>query len=67
MGYGIWLDFYDSVMGICDIGSFLPCKLIAGGSKKEEQIETALDILKKRYTRGEISKEEFGKMKKEIL
>jgi putative membrane protein len=35
----------------------------AGGRRDEE---TALDIMQKRYARGEISSEEFEKMKKDI-
>ncbi|OGQ86423.1 MAG: hypothetical protein A2512_13515 [Deltaproteobacteria bacterium RIFOXYD12_FULL_56_24] len=35
-----------------------------GGSREKE---TAEEILKKRYARGEISQEEFVRMKKEIM
>jgi len=39
-----------------------------GGHHKESgDSETALEILKKRYAKGEITKEEFDQMKKDIL
>jgi putative membrane protein len=37
----------------------------AGGSRPTPQ-ETPLDILKKRYARGEITKEQFDEMKKDL-
>ena len=43
-------------------------KLIAGtGAKKEAtKDETPLEILKKRYAKGEITKEQFDQMKEDI-
>ena len=39
-----------------------------GGHHNESgDSETALEILKKRYAKGEITKEEFDRMKKDIL
>ena len=37
-----------------------------GSKDKSNSTESALDILKKRYARGEISKEELENMKKDI-
>jgi putative membrane protein len=48
------------------IGIFLLIKLVVGGAKSEKGTESALDILKKRYAGGEISKEEFEEKKKDI-
>jgi len=41
-------------------------RTIVGGTKKYEKEETALDILNKRYARGEITREEFEKIKEDI-
>lgn len=37
------------------------------GGNQTIQTESAIDILKKRYARGEISKEEFEEKKKNLL
>ncbi|MDP2766932.1 MAG: SHOCT domain-containing protein [Candidatus Methanoperedens sp.] len=38
----------------------------SGGGTRREQ-ESAIELLKKRYARGEISKEEFEEKKKDLL
>lgn len=37
-----------------------------GGTSNNSTNETPLDVLKKRYARGEITKEEFESMKKDL-
>ena len=61
MGFG-WL-FMVIFWVLVILGIVYIIKMIAGGAKKEE---TALDILKKRYAKGEITKEEYDRMKDEV-
>ncbi len=68
---GMWIF---PVIMICIVAFF--CYLILGRnnrvtncSKQQNnsvQHDSAMDILKKRYARGEITKEEFEKIKKDI-
>jgi len=66
MGYGIGIiGLIFSILVI--IGLVLLIKYLweSGGAKREQ--ESALEILKKRYARGEINKEEFEEKKKDLL
>lgn len=50
------------------VGIVFLVRWIAGQSgSRPQQGETALDILKKRYARGEITKAEFEERKKDLL
>lgn len=49
------------------VGLVLLIKYLWEGSGAKRQTESALEILKIRYVRGEISKEEFEERKKDIL
>ena len=53
------------IFWICII--FLLISILKGVFKREQLHESALDILKKRYSTGEITLDEFHQMKKEIL
>jgi putative membrane protein len=65
MGFG-WV-FMIAFWALVILGVIYLIKLFAGGSKSSKINESALDILKQRYAKGEISKEEFETMKKEIV
>ena len=51
------------------IGIVYLVKMLMGqaGPSSEEKRETPLDILKKRYAKGEIDKKEFDKKKKDLM
>lgn len=64
MGFG-WF-FMVAFWILVVLGIIYLIKVIAGDAKKGGREETALDILKKRYARGEINKEEFEEKKKDL-
>jgi putative membrane protein len=48
------------------LGMIKLVNLISGSSRRETHGESPLHILKRRYAKGEITKEEFEKMKDEL-
>ena len=49
------------------IGIVFLVRAVVGGSKPKSKTETALEILKKRYAKGELSREEFEEKKKDLF
>jgi putative membrane protein len=64
MGMGMWWFGGFFMLLFWGIIIFLLVSLLKKSGQGEK--ETAEEILKKRYARGEISKEEFERMKKDI-
>lgn len=66
MGYGIGiLGLIFSILVIIGLVLLIRYLWTTGGTKREQ--ESALEILKKRYARGDINKEEFEDKKKDLL
>ena len=69
MGYGMgWLGgiVMLAFWALVIIGLVFLIRWIAASTKVEGRGETPLDILKKRYAKGEINKEEFDAKKKDL-
>lgn len=64
MGFG-WIMVI-AFWALIILGIVLLIKLILRGGRHDGAEESALDILRKRYARGEISREEFQKIKDDI-
>jgi len=67
-GMGGWMVFNMIfwlllVVGLVFLAAWMIRKYATGGGRSEE---TALDILKKRYARGEITREEYEEKKRDI-
>lgn len=69
-GMGIWMLFNMIFWILLTIGiAFLVIWIVrrSGGAEVSNSGESSLEILKKRYARGEITKEEFEEKKRDIL
>ena len=68
-GWGMGLGWIFMILfwALVIMGIVFLIKLASGGLKGEKKEETALDILKKRYAKGEIGREEFEDKKKDLL
>jgi len=61
MGGGFMMLFWIALLGV------VVYLIVRQGQRNAPQADSALDILKRRYARGEISKSEFEERKKDIL
>jgi len=71
-GFGMGFGWIFGLLILFLIGWFFmkgfnPGSTSTGTSLVQRETESALDILKKRYARGEISKDEYEQMKKDLL
>ncbi|WP_157074755.1 SHOCT domain-containing protein [Thermovenabulum gondwanense] len=60
----LWVLFWAAVIYV--IYKFIKSISINGANKRINLTETPMEILKKRYAAGEITKEEYEKIKEEL-
>ncbi len=67
-GFG-WIFWLLIIAGIVFLfrGGFLGCGMGQRGNGSRNSDDSPLNILKQRYAKGEISKDEYERMKKELL
>jgi len=63
MGLGMLLFWGLLIAGIV---ALIKCSMGSGACGKRESEKSALDILKERYARGEIEREEFEQKKRDL-
>jgi putative membrane protein len=63
MHYGWWMPLGSLIFLVMLIAGLY---LVFSGSKKSEQPHGVLEILKERYAKGEITSEQYNKMKNEL-
>ncbi len=67
MGFGMFFGMISAILLVIGLGMLLIIVIQkAFGGGKNSSHESALEILKKRYARGEITKEEFEEKNKKI-
>lgn len=69
MGYGWGMGFgwmFVVIFWVLVIIGIVYLITLAAGGKKRASEESPLDILKRRYAKGEITREEFEKMKEDL-
>ncbi len=64
--WGIGWIFMIIFWGLLIVGLIFLIRYLIGAPKTGKSEESALDILKKRYARGEINKEEFEQKKRDL-
>ncbi len=78
MGWGMWMIPWGWILIVILVVILIYALAGRGGQRfpepsrgshtgREQDVETPLDILKKRYAKGEISREDFEQMKKDLL